>query len=151
MYLEKNQSKERLQTEANTQSFLSLVLKNKLNGVEFYWSQEAGFVSLATHQPLNGAAGYSTPPQSKSMLDTAGKLYHFRPRSSNQGNLQTRWYEEKTYLARDWIVIEQCIHKSKTLSTVCTYFQTRKWSIPDELKVPLVLMCVSKGFDYWSW
>lgn len=39
------------------------------------------------YQPLKGQAENSKPPISRSMLETAGKPYHFRPRSLNHSNL----------------------------------------------------------------
>lgn len=39
------------------------------------------------YQPLKGQALNSRPPISSSILDTAGRPYHFRPRSLNQSNL----------------------------------------------------------------
>ena len=39
---------------------------------------------------MKGAQGKSTPPISNSMLETAGKEYHLRPRSLNQSYLEIR-------------------------------------------------------------
>lgn len=40
------------------------------------------------YQPLKGQALNSRPPISSSILDTAGRPYHFRPRSLNHSNLR---------------------------------------------------------------
>ena len=44
-------------------------------------------ISVPIYQPLNGAAGNWMPPQSNSMLATAGSAYHFSPSSLNQVKL----------------------------------------------------------------
>ena len=44
-------------------------------------------ISVPMYHPLKGIAVNSMPPQSSSIMLTAGTAYHFNPSSSNHGNL----------------------------------------------------------------
>lgn len=44
--------------------------------------------SVPMYQPLKGAAGNMSPPQSNTRHATAGRAYHFKPISANHGNLK---------------------------------------------------------------
>ena len=50
-------------------------------------SERSRAISVPMYHPLNGAAVYSSPPQSNIIPLTAGRPYHLRPSSSNQGYL----------------------------------------------------------------
>ena len=47
------------------------------------------------YHPLKGMPGNSSPPQSNSMPETAGRAYHFKPKSKNQSYLERRVGKER--------------------------------------------------------
>ena len=57
------------------------------------WGSHKSLVAISDtmYQPLKGAAGNSSPPQSNNMLETAGKQYQRKSRFSNHLYLDSKW------------------------------------------------------------